>query len=268
MFPERLSNIICSLRPDEDKCCFAAVFQLDEKANIKDIWFGRTLIHSQKRFTYEDAQEILEGKDGPFKEELLQLNQLAHLLRIERFKQGSIAFEAPETKFKLDDNGKPIGVYVKERKDAHLLIEDFMLLANKAVARFVGKEKNENGKVPFVFRVHDLPNQEKLIDFSLFAQKFGYKIQFDNPKQIARDLNRLMKELEGKPEEAVLQQLAIRTMAKAIYTTNNIGHYWLGFEFYTHFTSPIRRYPDVMVHRLLAKVLNDKKLPAADELEF
>ncbi len=268
MFPERLSNIICSLRPNEDKCCFAAVFQLDEKANVKDIWFGRTLIHSQKRYSYEEAQEILEGKDGPFKEELLQLNQLAHILRVERFKQGSIGFEAPETKFMLDDSGKPIGVYVKERKDAHLLIEDFMLLANKAVARFVGKEKNENGKVPFVYRVHDLPNQEKLIDFSLFAQKFGYKIQFDNPKQIARDLNRLMKELEGKPEEAVLQQLAIRTMAKAIYTTNNIGHYGLGFEYYTHFTSPIRRYPDVMVHRLLARILNDKKLPTAEDLEF
>ncbi len=268
MFPERLSNIICSLRPNEDKCCYAAVFQLDEKANVKDVWFGRTIIHSQKRFSYEDAQEILEGKDGVFKEELLKLNELAHILRRERFKNGSIGFEAPETKFKLDDNGKPIGVYVKERKDAHLLIEDFMLLANKAVATFVGKEKNKTGKVPFVYRVHDLPNEEKLIDFQLFAQKFGYKIQFDNPKQIARELNRLMQEIEGTPEQAVLQQLAIRCMAKAVYTTNNIGHYGLGFEFYTHFTSPIRRYPDVMVHRLLDKILHDKKLPIQDELEY
>lgn len=268
MFPERLSNIICSLRPNEDKCCYAAVFQLDEKANVKDVWFGRTLIHSQKRFSYEDAQEILEGKDGVFKEELLKLNELAHILRRERFKDGSIGFEAPETKFKLDDTGKPIGVYVKERKDAHLLIEDFMLLANKAVATFVGKEKNKTGKVPFVYRVHDLPNEEKLIDFQLFAQKFGYKIQFDNPKQIARELNRLMQEIEGTPEQAVLQQLAIRCMAKAVYTTNNIGHYGLGFEFYTHFTSPIRRYPDVMVHRLLDKILHDKKLPTQDELEY
>jgi ribonuclease R len=268
MFPERLSNIICSLRPNEDKCCYAAVFQLDEKANVKDVWFGRTIIHSQKRFSYEDAQEILEGKDGVFKEELLKLNELAHILRRERFKNGSIGFEAPETKFKLDDNGKPIGVYVKERKDAHLLIEDFMLLANKAVATFVGKEKNKTGKVPFVYRVHDLPNEEKLIDFQLFAQKFGYKIQFDNPKQIARELNRLMQEIEGTPEQAVLQQLAIRCMAKAVYTTNNIGHYGLGFEFYTHFTSPIRRYPDVMVHRLLDKILHDKKLPTQDELEY
>jgi ribonuclease R len=268
MFPERLSNIICSLRPNEDKCCYATVFQLDEKANIKDVWFGRTVIHSQKRFSYEDAQEILEGKDGVFKEELLKLNELAHILRKDRFKHGSIGFEAPETKFKLDENGKPIGVYVKERKDAHLLIEDFMLLANKAVATFIGKEKNKNGKTPFVYRIHDLPNEEKLIDFQLFAQKFGYKIQFDNPKQIARELNRLMQEIEGKPEQAVLQQLAIRCMAKAIYTTNNIGHYGLGFEYYTHFTSPIRRYPDVIVHRMLDKILHDKKLPTQDELEY
>lgn len=268
MFPERLSNIICSLRPNEDKCCYAAVFKLDDKAVVKDTWFGRTIIHSQKRFTYEEAQEILEGKDGVFKEELLQLNKLAHILRRERFKNGSIGFEAPETKFQLDENGKPVGVYVKERKDAHLLIEDFMLLANKSVAKFIGKDKNETGKVPFVFRVHDTPNTEKLIDFQLFAQKFGYKIQFDTPKQIARELNRLMKEIEGTPEQAVLQQLAIRCMAKAVYTTNNIGHYGLGFEYYTHFTSPIRRYPDVMVHRLLDKILHGKKLPTQDELEY
>ena len=268
MFPERLSNIICSLRPNEDKCCYAAVFHLDANATVKDVWFGRTVIHSQKRFTYDEAQEILEGKDGVFKEELLQLNKLAYILRRERFKHGSIGFEAPETKFKLDDKGKPIGVYVKERKDAHLLIEDFMLLANKAVATYIGKERNKNGKVPFVYRVHDLPNEEKLIDFQLFAHKFGYKIQFDNPKQIARELNRLMQEIDGKPEQAVLQQLAIRCMAKAIYTTNNIGHYGLGFEYYTHFTSPIRRYPDVMVHRLLDKIMLDKKLPTQDELEY
>lgn len=268
MFPERLSNIICSLRPNEDKCCYATVFQIDEQAKIKDVWFGRTVIHSQKRFTYDEAQEILEGKDGPFKEELLKLNELAHILRRERFKNGSIGFEAPETKFQLDETGKPIGVYVKERKDAHLLIEDFMLLANKAVASFIGKEKNKTGKTPFVYRVHDLPNEEKLIDFQLFASKFGYKIQFDNPKQIARELNRLMQEIEGKPEQAVLQQLAIRCMAKAVYTTNNIGHYGLGFEYYTHFTSPIRRYPDVMVHRLLDKILHDKKLPTQDEIEY
>lgn len=268
MFPERLSNIVCSLRPNEDKCCYAAVFKLDEQANIKDVWFGRTVIHSQKRFTYDEAQEILEGKDGPFKNELFKLNELAHRLRKQRFKNGAIAFEAPETKFKLDDNGKPIGVYVKERKDAHLLIEDFMLLANKSVATFIGKEINKNGKVPFVYRVHDLPNEEKLIDFQLFAQKFGYKIQFDNPKQIAKALNKLMQEIDGKPEQAVLQQLAIRCMAKAIYTTDNIGHYGLGFDYYTHFTSPIRRYPDVMVHRLLDKILHNKKLPTKDEIEY
>ncbi len=268
MFPERLSNIICSLRPNEDKLCYATVFQMDEKANVKDVWFGRTVIHSQKRFTYDEAQEILEGKDGVFKDELLQLNKLAYILRDHRFKNGSIGFDAPETKFQLDETGKPIGVFVKERKDAHLLIEDFMLLANKAVATFIGKEKNKNGKTPFVYRVHDLPNEEKLIDFQLFASKFGYKIQFDNPKQIARELNRLMFEIEGKPEQAVLQQLAIRCMAKAVYTTENIGHYGLGFEYYTHFTSPIRRYPDVMVHRLLDKILHDKKLPSHGDLEY
>ncbi|MBP6155104.1 MAG: ribonuclease R, partial [Chitinophagales bacterium] len=268
MFPERLSNIICSLRPNEDKCCYAAVFKMDANAKVKDTWFGRTIIHSQKRFTYDEAQEIIEGQDGVFKNELLQLNGLAQILRTQRFKEGAIGFEAPETKFKLDDNGKPIGVYVKERKEAHLLIEDFMLLANKSVAAFIAKEKNKNGKVPFVYRVHDLPNEEKLIDFQLFAQKFGYKIQFDNPIQIARELNKLMKDIDGKPEQAVLQQLAIRCMAKAVYTTNNIGHYGLGFEHYTHFTSPIRRYPDVMVHRLLHKIMNDKKLPTQDELEY
>jgi ribonuclease R len=268
MFPERLSNIICSLRPNEDKCCYAAVFKMDDKATIKDVWFGRTLIHSQKRFTYDEAQEILEGKDGPFKEELLKLNELAHILRNNRFKNGSISFEAPETKFKLDDNGKPIGVFVKERKDAHKLIEDFMLLANKAVATYIGKERNQNGKVPFVYRVHDLPDPERLIDFQLFAQKFGHKVQLNNPKQIARELNRLMIEIEGTPEQAVLQQLAIRCMAKAIYTTNNIGHYGLGFEYYTHFTSPIRRYPDVAVHRLLDKIIHGQKLPTQDELEY
>lgn len=268
MFPERLSNIICSLRPNEDKCCYAAVFKIDDKANVKEVWFGRTLIHSQKRFTYDEAQEVIEGKDGAFKDELIKLNELAHILRNYRMKNGSISFEAPEARFQLDELGKPVGVYVKERKDAHKLIEEFMLLANKAVATYIGKERNKNGRVPFVYRVHDLPDAEKLIDFQLFAQKFGYKIQLDNPKQIARELNRLMNEIEGTPEQTVLQQLAIRCMAKAIYTTNNIGHYGLGFEYYTHFTSPIRRYPDVAVHRLLDKILHDKKLPTQDELEY
>lgn len=269
MFPERLSNIICSLRPNEDKCCFAAVFKMNDKAEVKDVWYGRTVIHSQKRFTYEEAQEILEGNDGVFKEELLTLNKLAHTLRKIRFANGSINFEAPETKFKLDEKGKPVGVYVKERKDAHLLIEDFMLLANKYVAYFVGKEKNANGKTPMVYRVHDLPDEEKLMDFSLFVRKFGHKvIHFDNPKQLSRDLNRLMTDIQGKPEQNVLQQLAVRCMAKAVYTTNNIGHYGLGFEHYTHFTSPIRRYPDVMVHRILQDVLDGKKMPGKDEVEM
>jgi ribonuclease R len=216
---------------------------------------------------YEEAQEILEGKDGPFKEELHTLNRLAKLLKEKRFKEGSVNFDTKEVRFKLDENSKPIGIYVKERKDAHMLVEDFMLLANKHVAQYAGKEMNANGKVPFVYRVHDYPNEEKLMDFTLFALKFGYKMQWDTPQQISRELNKLMLQLEGKPEQNLLEGLAIRCMAKAVYTTKNIGHYGLGFEFYTHFTSPIRRYPDVMVHRILDKIIHKQSLPSEGILE-
>lgn len=269
MFPEYLSNILCSLRPREEKLCFSAVFTLDESATVLDKWFGRTVIFSDKRFTYDEAQQILEGGDGPHKEELLLLNKLAKLLRKKRFREGSLNFDMQETKFRLDENGKPIGVIAKERKDAHLLIEDFMLLANKHVAMYCGKEKNPGGKVPFVYRVHDLPDVEKLIDFSLFAVRFGYKLNLDTPMQIAASLNKMTVEIKGKPEQNILESLAIRSMAKAIYSTKNIGHFGLGFDYYCHFTSPIRRYPDVMTHRILAAILegSEKSLPSRDIID-
>ena len=258
MFPELLSNIICSLRPKEEKLCFSAVFELDENANVKKEWFGRTVIFSQKRFSYEEAQDVLENKmESPFKEELFKLNDLAKKLKAKRFKEGSISFETKEVKFKLDANSKPIGIFVKERKDSNMLIEDFMLLANKHVAQFLGKN---NIQFPSVYRIHDVPDEEKLMDFQMFAKQFGYNVRFNNPKQISDELNKLMAEIQGKPEQGLLENLAIRCMAKAVYSTNNIGHYGLGFEDYTHFTSPIRRMPDVMVHRLLHAVLEKQKI--------
>jgi len=264
MLPERLSNGVCSLRPDEDKLCFAAVFELDEQANVLKEWFGRTVIHSNRRFSYEEAQEVIETGSGDFAEEILKLNALAHILRDRKFKNGAISFESTEVKFKLDDNGKPIGVYVKERKDAHKLIEDFMLLANRKVAEFVAKKGKGKKKFTFVYRSHDAPNLENLGNFALFAARFGYKINTRSDKEIAKSLNYLMEDVEGKKEQNVLTQLAIRSMAKAIYTTKKTSHYGLAFDYYTHFTSPIRRYPDVMVHRLLADYLNNGK-PASEE---
>jgi ribonuclease R len=267
MLPERLSNGVCSLRPNEDKLCFAAVFELDEQANIVQEWFGRTAIHSDTRFSYDDAQEVLENKAGKHAEELLKLNELAYILRDRKFKNGAISFESTEVKFKLDETGKPLGVYVKERKDAHKLIEDFMLLANRRVAEFVAKKVTSKKKLTFVYRSHDSPNLENLGNFALFAARFGYKINTKSDKEIAKSLNFLMEDVEGKKEQNVLTQLAIRSMAKAIYTTKKTSHYGLAFDYYTHFTSPIRRYPDVMVHRLLAGYLNNEKSADEDEYE-
>ncbi|MGB4775755.1 MAG: RNB domain-containing ribonuclease, partial [Daejeonella sp.] len=259
MLPERLSNGVCSLRPDEDKLCFAAVFGLDKEANVISQWFGKTIIHSDKRFSYEDAQEILEAKRGEYSEELLKLNELAYKLRERKFKHGAISFESTEVKFKLDENGKPLGVYVKERKDAHKLIEDYMLLANKKVAEFIAKKGKGKQKLTFVYRSHDAPKEETILSFAQFAIKFGYKIDTSSGREIARSINYLMEDVEGKKEQNVLTHLAIRSMAKAIYTTKKHSHYGLAFDFYTHFTSPIRRYPDVMVHRLLELYLADGK---------
>jgi len=267
MLPERLSNGVCSLRPHEDKLCFAAVFELNEKAEILTEWFGRTVIHSDRRFSYEEAQEVLENKEGDYAEELVKLNELAYILRDQKFKNGAISFESTEVKFKLDESGKPTGVYVKERKDAHKLIEDFMLLANKKVAEFIAKKGKGKQKYTFIYRSHDSPNLENLGTFALFAARFGYKINMKTDKEIAKSLNFLMEDVEGKKEQNVLTQLAIRSMAKAVYTTKKTSHYGLAFDHYTHFTSPIRRYPDVMVHRLLAAYLNGERSANEDEYE-
>lgn len=268
MLPERLSNGVCSLRPNEDKLCFAAVFELDEKANIITQWFGRTVIHSNRRFSYEEAQEVIESKAGDHADEILKLNELAYILRDKKFKEGAISFESTEVKFKLDEYGKPIGVYVKERKDAHKLIEDFMLLANRKVAEFIAKKGKGKQKYTFIYRSHDSPNLETLNTFALFAARFGYKINTKSDKEIAKSLNYLMEDVEGKKEQNVLTQLAIRSMAKAVYTTKKTSHYGLAFDHYTHFTSPIRRYPDVMVHRLLAAYLNNEKSASEEEYEI
>lgn len=258
MLPERLSNGICSLTSETDKLCFAAVFEMDEKGSVKNEWFGKSVIHSKRRYSYEAAQEVLEGKQDDFSEALTTLNEIAKHLRSKRFKNGAINFDTIEVKFRLDESANPVDVFVKERKDAHLLIEDFMLLANRKVAEFVGNRKGK--AIPFVYRVHDLPDDEKLRNFSEFAQLFGYKLNFSTPKHTAHSFNRMMEQLKGKPEQYMLETLAIRTMAKAIYTTKNIGHYGLSFEFYTHFTSPIRRYPDMMSHRILEQVLANEKI--------
>lgn len=259
MLPESLSNNLCSLRPKEDKLCFSAVFELDEEANIKDEWFGRTIIHSDRRFSYEEAQEVLTNKAGDCVEALLKLNELAYILRDRKFKNGAISFESTEVKFKLDEKGKPIGVYVKERTDTHKLIEDYMLLANKKVAEFVAKKGKGKQKLTFVYRVHDSPKTESLEAFATFASRFGYKINTKSDKEVAKSINLLMDDVEGKKEQNILTSLAIRSMAKAIYTTKKTSHYGLAFDYYTHFTSPIRRYPDVMAHRLLQRYLDGKK---------
>ncbi|MDY0904325.1 ribonuclease R [Pedobacter sp. CFBP9032] len=267
MLPERLSNGVCSLRPHEDKLCFAAVFELDEQANIQNEWYGRTVIHSDRRFSYEEAQEVIENKTGDHAEEILKLNELAYILRDRKFKNGAISFESTEVKFKLDESGKPIGVYVKERKDAHKLIEDCMLLANRKVAEYVAKKQKGEKKLTFVYRVHDSPNMETLNTFATFASRFGYKINTKSDKEIAKSLNHLMADVEGKKEQNILTSLAIRSMAKAIYSTKKTSHYGLAFEYYTHFTSPIRRYPDVMAHRLLQTYLDGGKSADAEFYE-
>lgn len=266
MLPEKLSNELCSLRPNEDKLTFAAVFEMDERGKVYDEWFGRTIIHSDKRFTYEEAQQVIETGLGPFVEELIILNDLAKKLRKERFSKGAVNFETTEVKFKLDPKGKPLAVIPKVRKDAHKLIEEFMLLANKQVATFVYNYKKGKEKNTFVYRIHDFPDPDKVKDFALFAKQFGHRMNVEETS-ISRSLNKLMEEIEGKPEQNVLEQLAIRTMAKAKYSTDAKGHFGLAFNHYSHFTSPIRRYPDMMVHRLLQHYLDDGKPANKTEYE-
>jgi ribonuclease R len=266
MLPEKLSNELCSLRPNEDKLTFAAIFEMDDKGKVHKEWFGRTVIHSAHRFSYEQAQEGIETGKGKFATELQLLNNLALKLRKERFVKGAVNFEGTEVKFKLDENGKPLAVVPKIRKDAHKLIEEYMLLANKAVATHVYKMVKGEIKNTFVYRTHDFPDPEKVQDFAAFAKQFGHKINTD-AGGISRALNSLMEEIEGKPEQNVLQQLAVRSMAKAKYTTDAMGHFGLAFQHYTHFTSPIRRYPDVMVHRLLQHYLDGGKSVNKKEYE-
>ncbi len=276
MLPEALSNEACSLNPKENKLCFSAVFELNEQAEIKHQWFGKTVINSKHRFNYEEVQEILDGKEDALSSEVLTLNKLAKTLRARRMKEGSIAFEKTEVKFILDSKGNPTGVRFMEANDSHRLIEDFMLLANRKVAELIGKasgdDKQEHSdkkkKNVMVYRVHDRPDTEKIQKFVEFLRKSGIKSTFDRSTNIAHSMNELLENARSKPYENVLNILAIRTMAKAVYTTKNIGHYGLGFDFYTHFTSPIRRYPDLMVHRLLQEFLiTGKTMDDRHELE-
>lgn len=265
MLPERLSNGLCSLRPKEDKLTFSCVFEMDESGGILKHWIGRTLIHSDRRFSYEEAQENIDKQEGEFYQELTLLNEVAKKIRKRRFQKGAVNFETVEVKFKLDEKGTPLGLIIKERKDIHKLIEEFMLLANKSVAEFIFN-KNK-GKDTFVYRIHDHPDLERLTTFATFAKKFGHEIVIDEETNVSFSLNKLMDDIQGKPEQNVLEQLAIRSMAKAKYTTEPKGHFGLAFKHYTHFTSPIRRYPDMMVHRLLQHYLDGGKSPESEPWE-
>ncbi|MDR1886683.1 MAG: ribonuclease R [Prevotellaceae bacterium] len=259
MLPERLSNFICSLRPDEEKLCFSAVFELDNRATVKNEWFGRTVILSKRRFTYEEAQEIIETGTGDYAQELVKLNTLAQIMRKNRFKNGAVTFEREEPKFELDENGKPISVYFKEMKESNQLVEEFMLLANQKVAEKIGKKVAGQKPKTFVYRIHDKPDFDRLNSFGTFIKRFGYNMKLDDDARLSKEMNKVLFEVKGKPEAGLIETLAVRSMAKAIYSTANIGHYGLAFPYYTHFTSPIRRYPDMMVHRLLAAYLGGEK---------
>ena len=256
MLPERLCNQICSLRPDEEKLCFSAVFELNSDAVVQNSRICRTIIKSDRRFTYEEAQEVIETGEGDYKEEILALNDLAKKLRERRFKSGAINFDRYEVKFEIDEQGKPVRVYFKVSKDANKLIEEFMLLANRTVAEFVGRPPKGKTKKTFVYRIHELPDPDKMENFASFIRRFGYKLKTDGTKtDVSKGINSLLDNVQGKPEENLIETVAIRAMQKARYSTENIGHYGLAFEYYTHFTSPIRRYPDMMVHRLLERYL-------------
>lgn len=268
MLPERLSNGICSLRPDEEKLTFSAVFEMDTKGNVINSRIGRTVIKSDRRFTYEEAQEVIETGKGDYARELEVLNSIAKKLRHKRYEAGALEFDRAEVRFEIDENGKPVSVYFKESKDANKLIEEFMLLANKTVAESIGKVVKTKKAKNFVYRVHDNPDPEKMSNLSLIASRFGYKLLHGGKAlDLNKSINRLLRDVKGKGEENMLSILAIRSMAKATYTTENIGHYGLAMEYYTHFTSPIRRYPDMMVHRLLAKYADGGRSADKQKLE-
>ena len=263
MLPEKISNELCSLRPNEDKFTFSAIFQINDEAQVKQYWLGRTVIHSDKRYAYEDVQTIIDTNEGENVEDILLLHNLAQKFRQARFKKGAINFSSQEVRFTLDENAKPIGIIVKESKPAHQLIEEFMLLANKTVAENISKIQINKQPLPFPYRIHDQPDPEKLAPFVQYAKKYGHGFDASSPEKISASFNQLLEDAKGKPEQHVLEQLGIRTMAKAVYSTQNIGHYGLAFDFYCHFTSPIRRYPDVLVHRVLQTVLDNK--PVVDK---
>ena len=269
MLPEHLSNGICSLRPDEDKLTFSCIFKMDDNGKVLDSNITRTVTRSNRRFTYEEAQDVIETGKGDYAEELTTLDRLAKILRKERYEEGSVEFDRLEVRFDIDENGHPTGVYFKESKDANKLIEEFMLLANKTVAQAIGMPQGKKKPKAFVYRVHDMPDPGKLSDLSTLSRTFGYKVKSSgSPREVNKSINRMLADVKGKGEENFLSTLAIRSMAKAIYTTTNIGHYGLGFDYYTHFTSPIRRYPDMMVHRLLEKYLAGGRTVNAEKLEM
>jgi len=268
MLPEVLSNDVCSLRPNEDKFTFSAVFEMDENADLVNQWFGRTVIHSDRRFSYEEAQERIESGEGDLSEEILTLDRLAKILRRERIRNGAITFDRSEVRFNLDENSEPIGVYFKISKDSNHLIEEFMLLANRKVSEFISlNRRGEPTGNTFIYRIHDDPDPTKLEALRDFVSTFGYKMDLANSKKVADSLNQLLHDVKGKGEENMIETLAMRSMSKAVYSTNPIGHYGLGFDYYSHFTSPIRRYPDLIAHRLLQHYLDGGKSPNKNDYE-
>ncbi len=268
MLPEHLSNGICSLRPDEDKLTFSCIFEMDDEARVLDYRICRTVTRSVRRFTYEEAQEIIEKGEGELSEEILTLDRFAKILRKNRFDEGAVEFDREEVRFDIDETGHPVGVFVKVSKDANKLIEEFMLLANRTVASAIGKPAKGKKAKAFVYRIHDMPDATKLGNLAALARNFGYRIKTTgSAREVNRSINKMIMQVKGTPEENLLSTLAIRSMAKAAYSVNNIGHYGLAFDYYTHFTSPIRRYPDMMVHRLLEKYLNGGRSVGRDRLE-
>ncbi|MAZ56653.1 ribonuclease R [bacterium] len=269
MLPEILSNDLCSLRPNEDRLAFSAIFELSPDARIQNTWYGQTVIHSDKRFTYEDAQKILDNQSGEFFEELNQMMNLGRILRKSRYSAGAIAFEQSEVKFELDESGTPVRIYAKERTETMMMIEDFMLLANREVASHIHKLCKDKGKdAAFIYRIHDVPDPEKIEELALFVNALGYDFKTHKGIVKATDINKLLKQIEGKPEENLIKVATIRSMAKAIYSTKNIGHYGLAFKFYTHFTSPIRRYPDLMAHRMLRRHLDGSSITGKELTKY
>lgn len=261
MLPEILSNDLCSLRPHEDRLAFSAIFELNPEAHIVNEWYGQTVIHSDKRFSYEEAQTVLDKQNGPHLFELNTLMELGRKLRKKRYAEGAIAFESPEIKFELDERGAPIRAFKKERVETMLMIEDFMLLANREVATYIyNLAKNKGRELAFIYRIHDTPDPDRVEELAIFLRAIGYEFETHNGVVKATTINKLLKEVEGKPEANLIKTASIRTMAKAVYSTKNIGHFGLAFKYYTHFTSPIRRYPDLMAHRMLRKHLDGTEI--------